>query len=427
MVQSNSKPQLQILDGGRSLPVSRMHRVLLEAYVTDTRLMGVLAIVANWSICAPEADRNDPDSWEELRQFIYIDCEEAGFETYQQVRGSDEEDEEEAERIENALVCGLGGREVQLDERELRLLLQEWARFNAEHDQPLSPEKAQYEFLLEPPVEADSQERAELLQKICSPLRSDEQVVNYFLMRCFGRDYDGARYLAGTDDLPLDLYGSYVCATFYRNLIDEARENSDGSVTYRCESLIEMNGAYETVISLVTVLALRVIGFEHCGRLSLTNTEAALILKKVEYITLYEVLLSDEDLEDNMDEFTLGFRTTMSEYKNGLLFMSYRPNNLHVDSREFLLSNDVQGTYFLSDGGQLLVCAHSLPDIRHMEKTITHSPLAPYLIPSGRFNFIPGHQRTPSGAIELAHPVMFQFMNSSCERFEDFLKLLRKE
>ena len=76
-----TRPELIVLDGGRSLPVSKMHRVYLDGYVTDTRLMGVLAVCARWEIVSPTADRDDPDSWEELSQFIYIDCEEAGFET----------------------------------------------------------------------------------------------------------------------------------------------------------------------------------------------------------------------------------------------------------------------------------------------------------------------------------------------------------
>ena len=40
MTRKERTTNLTVLDGGRSLPVSEMHRVLLHAYVTDTRLMG---------------------------------------------------------------------------------------------------------------------------------------------------------------------------------------------------------------------------------------------------------------------------------------------------------------------------------------------------------------------------------------------------
>ena len=438
-----TRPELIVLDGGRSLPVSKMHRVYLDGYVTDTRLMGVLAVCARWEIVSPTADRDDPDSWEELSQFIYIDCEEAGFETYQQIRGYDDP---EADRIEEALVCGLGGRKVELTERELRLLIQNWARFNHEHDLPMPPGIQDYGFLLDPAVEADDAEQYALMQMICAPIRSDLEAVNYFLMRCFGRDHEGARYLAdpaalGTEPgqplrehhgapkpLRLDLYDRFECATFCRNAIDRCGEFDDGAVQYRCESLIEMDGIYETIISLVTVLNRKVVALEHCSSLPVTDTEAAMILKKTEYITVYEIFLSDDDLDDNLDEFTLGFHTTMSEYENGLLFMSFRPTNDHVNSDLFVLSNDVRGMYFLTNNHQLILCAYNAADLHYLERTVAGSVLAPYFIPSGHYKFIPGGGYRPdTGHYEFREPVLYEFMQSDFEHFEDFLQTLYQE
>lgn len=428
---SDNRHKLTVLEGGKSLPVSKMHRILLEAYVTDTRLMGVLAVGAHWNIIAPTADRNDPDNWEELYQYIYIDCEEAGFETYHQVRQADPDlAADAAEHIEDPMICGLGAKKVDLSERQLRLLLQSWYQFNLEHDLPMPAGAPDYRFLLDPPVEADVEERQALMKLICPPLHSDLQVINYFLMRCFGRDYEGARYLAGADqslhpDFPLDIYDRYVCTTFCRNEIENYRELPDGSMEYLCDSLVETNGEYESVISLVCVKNLRVVGFSNRGHLPITQAEAAMILKKTEYVTLYEVMLSEEDLEENIDEFTLGFHTTMSEYENGRLFMSFRTTNDHVDSRHFRLSNDVRGMYFLTECGQLLLCAYSPADIRYLEGTIHRSVLAPYLIPSGRYNLVPGEAPPLKGVLKFQDPVIYEFMNSTFDRFEDFLAALQ--
>lgn len=421
--KDNHAPNLTILDGGRVQPVSAMHRVLLDAYVTDTRLMGVLAVCAHWSIVSKTADRNDPDSWEDLRQFFYIDCEEAGLETYQQVRG---DNVLEARRIEEALVCGLGARKVELNERQLRLLLQNWKRFNDDRRLPLPEGIAQYGFLLEPAVEAGPQEQSDLMQMICPPIRSDVQCINYFLMRCFGSDPEGARYLS-EPGVPVDLYSNYVCATFCRNIIDKDGELPDGSAAYLCDSLIEMDGAYEKIVSRVTVRNLRVTGLERCSGFPVSDIEAALILKKTEFITYYEVFLSYEELAENIDEFTLGFHATMSEYENGRLFMTFRPTNDHVDSRDFQLSNDVRGMYFLTNHRQLILCAHSLQDIRYLERTVASSVLAPYLIQSGRFNFMPGSVYGESGTLEFRDSVLYEFMNSDFELFEEFLAALRGE
>ena len=416
-------PNLKVLDGGRSLPVSKMHCVLLDAYVTDTRLMGVLAVHAHWNITAPGADRNDPDSWEDLHQFFYIDCEEAGLETYQQVRGGDEL---ESKRIEEALVCGLGAEKIELDKRQLCLLLQEWQGFNERRGLPLPAGLANYSFLLEPALQASEEERAELMRMICPQIRSDEQCVNYFLMRCFGSDAEGARFMVN-GPVPLDLYSDYVRATFCRNTIEKDGTYPDGAVSYLCDSLIEMEGSYDVVVSRVVVRDLKVVHAERISRLAITDTEAAMILKKVEYITLYEVFLSDAELEDNIDEFMLGFHATMSSYENGRLFMTFRPTNDHVDSRQFLLSNDVRGMYFLTNHRQLVLCAYSLQDLHYLERTIASSPLAPYLIPSGRFNFVPGGGYNAAGTYEFREPILYEFMNSDFEHFEDFLQAMRED
>lgn len=447
-----SSPNLTVLDGGRILPVSEMHCVLLDAYVTNTRLMGVLAVCASWTIVAPGADRNDPDSWEELNQFFYIDCEETGFETYQQVRGDSEEQALEADRVEEALVCGLGGQRVDLDEHQLRLLLQNWAAFNHQHGIPMPAGYRNYSFLLEPKIEASPEEQYALMQMVCAPIRSDAQAVNYYLMRCFGRDHDGARYLtpagqpgalpkagrsqaapaseetSDADSVPVDLYDDYERATFCRNTIEKRGVYPDGAIDYVCESLVEMNGAYDIVISRVVVRNLKVVAAERVSRMPVSDTEAAMILKKTEYITLFEVFMTEKELEDNIDEFTLGFHTTMSEYENGRLFMTFRPTNDHVDSQVFQLSNDVRGMYFLTRHNQLLLCAYSPADLRYLESTLANSVLAPYFIPSGHFRFIAGGGHDPrTGHYVFQEPILYEFMNSDFEHFEEFLQVISED
>ncbi len=414
--RSENKLHLQVLDGGRSLPLSDMDRILLDAYVTDTRLMGVLAIGVHWFVASPSADRDDPDSWEDMYQYFYIDCEEAGLETCHVVRGDANSDvATEAERIENAMVCGLGANRIDIDEHQLLLLLQHWARFNKAHDLPMPANAEHYAFLLEPQIEENEENEEDwalLMTNICPLILKDEPLIHYFLMRCFGRDHEGALYLMENAIIPeaasiFAPYDHYVRATFCRNRIEPCRRHADGFVTYRCESLIEMEGSYEVVLSLVTTHQLRIRDCVLQNRMPISSAEAALILKKPEYIIPYDILLSDEDLEDNIDEFTLGFQTTMSSYPNGRLFMSYRASNDHVKHRVFLLSNDVQGMFFLSNGGQLLVCAHNTKDLQTMQEMLARSVLRPYLLPRRVYR--------------AQDPLLYEFMRSDCERFEDFV------
>lgn len=431
-----SKPTFTVIQGGLPSTIKESPKHFISAYVTNTRLMGVLAVYARWYVSVSPSDSGD------LHQFFYIDCEEAGLETYKSIWGNNYMAIEAAEQ---ALIGGLGAEKKELTERQLRALMCKYKRFNEKHGLPFPDKGYEYDFMFEPETVLDADEEQTLMAHICDAIRTDYQLVNYFLMRCFGRDYEGARFLAPAgppaapedandpdgygsdidegnidpsiqrggpliDDFALDLYDDYVKATFCKNVIDVEKLYRDGGVAYLCESLIEMNGNYDVIISKVVVRDLIVIGFEHCSGFHVSPAEAAMMLAKPEFCTVYEVLLSDEEIDRNLGEFTISFRTIMSRHQNGRLFMSFKQNNDHVNDRVFMLSNDVQGVYYLTDFGQLIIAAYSDEDAKRLEATIAASSMAPYLMMTNRFEF--------------KDPLLFEFIRSDFEDFEDFLDYL---
>ena len=176
---------------------------------------------------------------------------------------------------------------------------------------------------------------------------------------------------------------------------------------------MERRGNYEIIISRVVVKDLKIVGLSHCSGFAVSAAEAAMMLAKAEFVTVYEVLLSDEDMENNIGELTINLNTIMSVQENGRLFMAFKKNNDHVNSRIFRLSNDVKGIYYLTDYGQLIVAAYTLQEIRHLENQLKVSPLAPFLIPTAKYEF--------------KEPVLFEFMQSDFEDFDDFLNFIRDE
>lgn len=396
-----SKPQLTVIEGGLSSQTENKRKYFVSAYATDTRLMGVLAVYAHWKLADDYYD-------EDLHQFFYIDCEEAGFETYKGILGSDTD---EINMVEQALVGGLGASKIEITQRQLMGLLTKYATFNRQHNLPLPPDQREYRFLLEPETILTAAESHHLMQMLCGPIVSDYQAVNYFLMRAFGRDYDGAAYLA-SKSCPLDIYDHYHQATFCKNVIDKEHVFNDGAVSYLCESLIEMKGNYETVISKVAVKDLTVMDFAHCSGFSVSAAEAAMMLSKAEFVTVYEVLLSEEDMDNNIGELTMNLNTVMSYHDNGRMFMAFKQNNDHVNNRIFRLSNDVKGIYFLTDFGQLIIAAYNLQDIRFLENKLKASPLAPFLMTTAKYEF--------------KEPVLFEFIQSDFEDFDEFLDYIRE-
>ena len=395
------KTDLKVINGGLTSDINGVKKHFKSAYVTDTRLMGVLAVYAHWTM--------NEGACRELHQFFYIDCEEAGLETYSSIRGPFGD---EARQVEQALVGGLGAARVPLTESQLRWLMSHWRQFNDKQNLPLPSGIEEYGFILENPLVLSYEEKSALLDNLCVEITTDYQAVNYFLMRCFGRDYEAASRLTDLDyDFPLDIYDAYVKATFCKNTIDVEKEYGDGSISYLCESVIEMNGEHEIVVSKVVVKKLKIIGFEHCSGFSISSAEAAMMLRKPEFTTVFEVLVDDDVLDDNLGEFTLGLNTIMTEHENGRLFMAFKKTNDHVKERVFMLSNDVSGVYFLTDFGQLIVMSNTDTGIRRLEAKVAASPLSPFLLPTARFEFL--------------EPVLFEFINSGFEDFGDFLDAIR--
>ena len=385
-----SKPEFTLIQGGLNSSIPDARKRFVSAYVTNTRLMGVLALYAHWAV----------EGGGDIHQFFYIDCEEAGLETCTVYRG---QWNREMEMAEQALVGGLGAEKIPLTARTFRWLLNHWREFNIKKGLPLPAGSDAYEFIFKKTPKLTPDEQSTLMSRICGEIWSDYQVVNYFLMRCFGQDEAGAAYLA-EKGVPLDIFSNYTKATFCKNIIDPSGRRPH---EYICESLVEMNGLYETIITKIRIRNLKVARFEYCNKSSVTATEAALMLRKTEFATVYEFLMEDEDVDANLGEFVLNMNTVMTVHPNGRLFMAFKPTNAHVAERVFMLSNDVKGVYYLTNFGQLIVVAYNHEDILNLELSLASSPLKSYLVMTGQY--------------ELLDPVLFEFINSDYTDFQSFI------
>lgn len=390
-----SKPKLTVIEGGLSPSKGSIEKQFAGAYITNTRLMGVMGMYVHWKI--PEFP-----SCPDFHQFFYFDAEEYGFETYRSVMGNRVE---EIASIEQTMINGLGGRKIELTEREVRAVLCEYLSFNRDHNIPLPENIGEYEFLLTEPEDFSPDELRILIRKICGDLTSDYQAINYFLMRCFGHDYQAAEWLCRPGLDPHIYEKDYPQATFCKNTIDP---DDDGA--YLCESLIEENSNYHLVVSRLTVADdFRISGFEQCSGFTISSAEAAMMLAKPEFITVYEILIPTDEFAFLLGQVPLNCLITPHE--NGKLYMMFHNNNDHVSKQVFMLSADVAGIYYLTDSGQLLAAAYSLPEIHDLEKDLRKSVLAPYVVATGKYEF--------------KEPVLYEFVESNFDDFNDFLEFIQ--
>ncbi len=392
-----SRPVLTVIEGGLSLSKENTEKQFAGAYITNTRLMGVMGMYVHWKIPGNS-------SCSDFHQFFYFDAEEYGFESYRSVWGNRVE---EIASIEQTMINGLGGRKNELTEKEVRAVLWKYMIFNKERNIPLPEGISEYEFLLTEPEEFSETDRQELIYKLCDPIASDFHAINYFLMRCFGHDYEAASWLC-LPDVPIHLYrNEHPQATFCKNTIDE---DPDEEGAYLCESLIEYNGHYHLIVSRLTVDDyLRVSSFEPCSGFMISSAEAAMMLAKPEFITVYEVLIPNDEFGSLLSQVPLNCLVT--PHQNGKLYMMFHNHNDHVNRQIFMLSADVSGIYYLTDSGQLLAAAYDLPGIHALEKDLRKSVLSPYMVATGKFEF--------------KEPVLYEFVESSFDDFNEFLDFIQ--
>lgn len=384
---------LKVIEGGLR-PKEKCEKSFISAYITDTRLMGAMGIYIHWEII-------DSPETEDLHQFFYLDTEEYGFETYKSVWS---DDTTEVETISHALIGCLGGSEVPVTLREVSSILREFVLFNEEHHLPLPEGRSEYSFLLNdfPPLSRDGSDK--LFARICGPIEEEYQLINYFLMRCFGRDFTAAEYLSSAD-VKTDIYPDLPPLTLCKNTIDE----KDG--VFVCESLIETGNRYRILVSEIKIKDLKVIEYKKQSGFPISPQEAAMQLTRPEFITVYEVLDSPDGIENASLE--MDFNTMVTSHENGKLFLAFNNNNDHVNKKVFRLSEDVFGLYYLTDFGQFLAASYSMSSIRRLERSLMHTSMGSYLIPTAKYEF--------------KEPVLYDFIQSDFDDFDDFLDAIRDD
>lgn len=388
-----NKSNLKVLRGGLLDTATTSRKEFVSAYVTNTRLMGVIGMHIHFKL-------PDNEMLDDFHQFFYFDAEEYGFETYRSVVGNDQD---KIKEIEGSLIGGLGGEKVSLNFEEAKAILHEYVLFNVTRNLPLPEGLAEYRFLLEKDALLSEPEHYILQGKQCVKLESEYELINYFLMRCFGRDFTGAAYLA-YNNVNLDLFPDFEPATFLKNSIK--RDPDDGCLV--SESLVECNSKYYVTVTSIQADHMKVQRYEKISAFQISSTEAAMLLARPEYITLYDVTEDMSGFNRNATELTAGAMIT--QYDSGTLYMMFHPNNKHVNKQEYRLNEDVLGLYFLSNQGQLVCAAYSIDDVLKLEWDLVRSPYRRRLSPVEKYQF--------------QEAVLYEFIQSGFPYFEEFVSAI---
>jgi hypothetical protein len=365
--------------------------------VTDTRLMGVLGLHLHWKYFQPE----DGEIQHE-HQYIYYDVEELGIDSIK-IYGFD--DEEAALLAEKASFGGLGAKMVPVTEREARYLVCRFAEETKRKKQPLPPETEELSFITDHPVKLSEEEKESLDRKICTEIHTDNEAINYYLMRVFGKDSEGAALLRkkGVPDECFEDVSLPSHATFLQNSIDRF-EGEAGEVTYLAETLTESCNEYRISVSELSVEDKKICSVKKRSQMSISTAEASLLLNTDEYVSVFEIE-SDMDLFDiSFGAYSVGM--TKTSHETGDMFMEFRQDNRHVEKSRFRLSDDVFAIYYSTDYGQLILGTYS-PVSAGLAEAKLMSFFKPDLRCTGRYHF--------------AQSVIYEFALSGYDDFEAFI------
>ncbi|MBO4235292.1 MAG: hypothetical protein J5928_02445 [Firmicutes bacterium] len=401
----------------------------IYAEAIDTRLMGVVGLHIL-------RDRGGAP----FHQFFYIDTEEYGLDDYQSFLKMERED---VEKKKTELFGALGGEWKEVTEKEALYMVKQAARINAKYKLPLPEGSGEYRAILESDIALNLVERAVLWNKITLEIRSNYELINYFIMRMVAGDTEGISRLSSSRG-DIRYINMSNPGTLLRNEIRKADEDnakssddepdgiadSDGIAEpilkadlreYTCVSLIDVDKVYQLVESEITVLEGKVIRYHHGEPMTISPWEASLILGLPEFL-IYATIedksdasVSDSDLAKRFSKVMTSIFSTVteSEYDFGSLFMVFRKNNDHVRKKVYRLDQDTIGVVCHLDSDELVFASNDMVHVEALEKSV----LAGAMLDKIKIKVI--------GRYQFPEPILVRFIDSDFERFSDFLDYLK--
>jgi len=359
----------------------------IEAKATDTRLMGVVGVVAKWMDSAGTT----------VVQVYHLDFEGFGIDGFHHIPSPSDET---LEAVVQGVTGGLGGTFRPISQPELEFLILE-----AYHqDERCTEALVDFEWF-EPTFERmqltlSESEILALFRRLSPELSAPVHRINYFMMRWVGRDFStfplfltpGALHQAEP------LFG--VEYTLIKNTVYPEKDGM-----YRAEALVDFETQYQLVVVSLKLSENGMIESVRIKeRMSISSIEAAFNLSKPEFMTVS--LINDAFFER---KFTVSNPEMVKYiYDQGRLYIEFNRDNGHVAENPYYLNGDIYALYFFSKQGQLIVCSMKPEHLKEIDDMLTAEGAY-----AESLQFV--------CEIKTDEPVLYSFLQSGTENFFDFL------
>lgn len=400
-----------VVEGRQSADFNHFRLYNLESIeATETRLMGVVALRLSW---------RDNSSKAAFYQIIHLDYSEYGIDDYFEYECLPANDDSELLYEEmkwrwNDMSYVMGGRIINISpEMAVKLIdlaNEVWEKselLNRGYDDNETFRRGairRVELMKQSLIESGtiSENYDELISEeecistVSKKTLTTYESINYFIMRLVDRDFPAAAFLSTIerDELERSELADSEIQTLMRNSVTAGKSgiylNHSDSFPYYCK-YVSMGYSNYYYASLTLELSggplqkdRKVKSIEVGYHKKLSAYEADLLIKRSEYITVY-------DVEDRiLNGFDIGnipmlCRCNPKLVDNGWLYVLYNSDNKHVDKAEYYLNGDVYGSALLTIAGEFIVMSYKLMNISMLETDIAACSYSGNMTLSGRY------------------------------------------
>ncbi len=403
---------LKVVEGRQSAGFNHFELYRLNGIeATETRLMGVVALKLSWKSESSRAA---------FYQIIHLDFSEYGIDDYFEFECLPENDDCEELRDEmkwrwNDMTAAMGGRIITLPAdiavRLIDIANEVWIAsemLNKGYDEnedfrhgAMRRVDLMKKTLLESGELSESYAE-ELDDETCIAATAKKnlttyETINYFIMRLVDHDFPAAAFLSefSIEELEESDLTTSEIQTLIRNSVSAGKSgiylSRGDSFPYYCKyvSMGYSDYYYGSLTLELTGGPLqkdrRVRSIDIGFHKKLSAYEAAMLTKRTEYITVYDVedrVLNGFDISNT----PMLCRTHPKLVDNGWLYMLYNSDNSHVDKAEYYLNGDVYGSALLTIAGEFIVMSYKLMNISMLETDIAASQYAGNMKLTGRYD-----------------------------------------
>ncbi|WP_437130797.1 hypothetical protein [Peptostreptococcus russellii] len=415
-----------------------------KSFCTNTRLMGTMMLLIEWVI-----DNKI------ISHIFMLDAEGLGISDFYIMEDASEHDRESFYRQKYG---GLGGINITMSEEEACFLVYEYMNKNIRYEKPL-PEsfskdiKNKYSELYNKlnilqehsdnedlksglDLESDMDKKHSIedkssserilyrdmkkavFNKICKKLETDNEFVNYMIMRLVARDKESLLYYSGNEDVA-NLHISDINGALLYNEIEKKKddkfvcncvyEDSDGYYEAKIVVIIdkEVDKDEEDIIHENEKIKYSLRSFMIMDKNAIYDFEVFDIISKEEMIDIYNI--SDKSKE-NMDLIENKIYNAYPaiqgiQFESGGLYIQYYFDNTHLDSDVYVINNDIMFIIYLNEDRLFLA---------------TYNERSRELIEESLSNEL-GNLVNKENVYKFEQNVLFDFVESGNDDFYDFI------